>query len=57
VILDQDHALSWRQGKTLKHEGIKGNVRVYDSSGLWIGVGQGDEAGTEIRPIKVVAEE
>jgi tRNA pseudouridine55 synthase len=57
IVLDAEHALAWRQGKTLDHPSIRGNVRVYDSNGMWLGVGQGDEAGTQVRPTKVVAEE
>jgi tRNA pseudouridine55 synthase len=57
LVLHGADAVSWRQGKSLEHGGIEGIVRVYDSSGTWLGVGQGDEAGTQVRPIKVVAEE
>jgi tRNA U55 pseudouridine synthase TruB len=57
LILDDAGAVNWRQGKSVEHEGNHDNVRVYDSSGTWLGVGQSDEAGTQVRPIKVVAEE
>lgn len=57
MIVNRDNALRWRQGKILEQAGVRGNVRVYGSNGTWLGLGLGDEMGTQVRPIKVVAEE
>lgn len=57
LVLDEAHALAWRQGKTVALEGTSGVVRVYDVCGTWLGVGQANDDGTSIQPTKVVAEE
>lgn len=57
VVLDEDHAVAWRQGKTIPVPGIFDGVRVYDTSGAWLGVGRANEQGNQLQPTKVVAEE
>lgn len=55
LVLDAGHAKDWRQGKPLARQGVRGNVRVYDAAGTWLGIGEGTDA--TVRPVKVVAEE
>lgn len=52
VIVATEQRLAWFQGKPLPIVAASGNVRVYDSEGVWIGIGESDE--TQIQPSKVV---
>ena len=57
AVLDDARAAIWRQGREIavgRHVGAA--VRVYDASGAWLGIGQPDEQGTWIKPVKVVSE-
>lgn len=49
-------AKGWRQGKHVAATGVEGLVRVYDTDGGWLGVGQGNEDGAHVRPVKVVSD-
>ncbi|HWV24166.1 MAG TPA: tRNA pseudouridine(55) synthase TruB [Thermomicrobiales bacterium] len=56
LVLADPAALAWRQGKNVESAGADGIVRVYDTNGDWLGVGQGDDSGAFVRPLKVVSE-
>lgn len=56
VVLDVHAASEWRHGKPVALEGVAGGLRLYDSAGEWIGVGQGNESGSHILPTKVVTD-
>lgn len=53
VVATPDERAAWFQGKPLKVEAPPGDVRVYDTDGVWIGIGSSD--GATIHPAKVVA--
>ncbi|MGC4190054.1 MAG: tRNA pseudouridine(55) synthase TruB [Thermomicrobiales bacterium] len=53
AIVTPEQRVAWFQGKPLPIRAASGDVRVYDSDGIWIGVGVAD--GTAIQPAKVVA--
>lgn len=53
LVVTDEQRVWWFQGKPLAIRAAPGDVRVYDSHGVWIGVGRSD--GREIRPSKVVA--
>jgi tRNA U55 pseudouridine synthase TruB len=58
VIVDASSVRSWEQGKRWKVDatGVPRMVRVYDSAGNWLGIGEiADTSGhRELRPRKVV---
>jgi tRNA pseudouridine55 synthase len=56
IMLDEDAALAWSQGKRLAGidvDGSAGPVRAYDTNDRWLGVGEleGDDT---VRPVKVI---
>ncbi len=56
VVVDDREAASWRNGNPIDVPGATGRVRVYDSGGTWLGVGETDDGGGVLRPAKVVVE-
>lgn len=54
IILDEAESRAWYYGQRVAVMGAEGLVRVYDTDGDWLGVGQGDEEGACVRPVKVV---
>lgn len=52
VLVDADERVAWFQGKQLDIRAADGDVRVYDSDGIWIGIGESN--GQQIQPSKVV---
>lgn len=54
LILNASDRDDWLFGRTLQSSGAKGIVRVYDSSGHWLGVGEAGDANGQVRPVKVV---
>lgn len=52
VLVTPDERVAWFQGKQLAIEAAMGDVRVYDTEGVWIGIGESD--GQQIQPSKVV---
>lgn len=53
VVLGDERARSWVMGQTLGQEsGAEGPVRVYDSAGTWLGIGEAD--GKVLRSTKVI---
>jgi tRNA pseudouridine55 synthase len=55
LLLDEPAGAVWRNGGFLSAPaGAEGAVRVYDSSGGWLGVGQFDADRRVWRPLKVV---
>ncbi len=56
VVLDAHAATDWRHGKPVALEGAAGGLRLYDSTGNWLGVGQGNESGSHLLPTKVVTD-
>ena len=53
LVVNAGQRIAWYQGKTLPLVAPLGECRVYDSSGVWIGVGRSN--GETIQPAKVVA--
>ena len=53
VVATPGQRTAWFQGKVLAIAAPAGDVRVYDSDGVWIGVGMSD--GVSIQPSKVIA--
>lgn len=56
AILDDDSSSRWRQGRPILM-GIPLNAgvhRVYDETGEWIGIGDGDPTTGSLRPVKVI---
>jgi tRNA pseudouridine55 synthase len=58
LIIDRAQVVHWEQGKRWEVDAAAGPgpVRVYDSAGNWLGIGEiaVDEGRTELRPRKVV---
>jgi tRNA U55 pseudouridine synthase TruB len=58
VVIDSSLVLPWEQGKRwqIDAEHSAGPVRVYDSAGNWLGIGEiaVEERQTELRPRKVI---
>ncbi|MGC4107160.1 MAG: tRNA pseudouridine(55) synthase TruB [Thermomicrobiales bacterium] len=52
LVVTPEQRVWWFQGKVLPVRAAAGSVRVYDSSGIWVGVGVSD--GESIQPAKVV---
>ncbi len=53
VVLGEDEVRLWVTGQVLEHgSGLEGTVRVYDSGGTWLGVGEGSD--TVLRSTKVI---
>ncbi len=57
LVLDDEHATAWKQGKPIDLDGSVERARVYDARGNWLGLGFGDKDAGVIRPAKVVTEE
>jgi len=56
IILDGETATLWCHGTSVNVDTRGGIVRVYDEEGTWLGVGEADDAGRQVRPLKVVLE-
>jgi tRNA pseudouridine55 synthase len=56
VVLDAHDGTDWRHGKPVALEGAAGDLRLYDGTGHWLGVGQGTASGDHILPTKVVTD-
>jgi tRNA pseudouridine55 synthase len=54
IVLNEGEAADWHMGRRVPSYGATGTVRVYDATGMWIGVGQIDDGSRDLRPIKVV---
>ncbi|MBA2278592.1 MAG: tRNA pseudouridine(55) synthase TruB, partial [Chloroflexia bacterium] len=56
VLLDSDATRRWRQGQVVTLDALAGTgmIRVYDETGLWLGVGEGDGTAGLLRPVKVI---
>lgn len=58
VILDPSRVIDWEHGKRwiVDEASSAGPVRVYDSTGVWLGIGElvAGEGGTILRPRKVI---
>jgi tRNA pseudouridine55 synthase len=58
VLFDEDRVLDWEHGKrwALDSAAGEGPVRVYDSNGAWLGIGEltNDENGAILHPRKVI---
>jgi tRNA pseudouridine55 synthase len=52
LVVTADQRTEWYQGKALPLAAPQGDSRVYDSNGVWIGVGRSD--GATVQPAKVV---
>ncbi|MGN6483110.1 MAG: tRNA pseudouridine(55) synthase TruB, partial [Thermomicrobiales bacterium] len=52
LVVTADQRIEWYQGKALPLTAPLGDSRVYDSNGVWIGVGRSD--GATVQPAKVV---
>ncbi len=58
VVIDPELVVSWEQGKRWAVDSVAslGPVRVYDSAGNWLGIGEitVDDGRAELRPRKVI---
>lgn len=62
LVLDASQTVDWYHGKPIAQpdadtDPARGQRRVYDSAGAWVGIGTADESGQHWRPTKVIGRE